>query len=401
MPSVTQTQRFEPDRSAKDHGPSGLSSGPQRLAIVRGKSLIDPEALTQLERTAELEGMVRAVGFPDLHPGKGSPVGAAFAVQNRIYPALIGGDIGCGMALFQCDILAHKFNLDKAAKRFPSIDAPWQGDIDEALMLNGARRSGYEHALGTIGGGNHFAELQRIEKIIDQQAWDNLQLNKKNLFLLVHSGSRGFGQAVLDETLAKGASQGLALEDQRAADYLRKHDLAAAWAKANRAVIAQRFLEQVGATAGRILDLSHNSISVVESATGPLMLHRKGAAPADQGLVVIPGSRGTLSYLVMPLEQSADFNFSLAHGAGRKLARSRAEESLRSRFSRDDLERTELGSRVICDDKSLLFQEAPQAYKNIEGVIADMQGNGLISVVATLRPILTYKTRQADEDGDG
>ena len=125
-------------------------------------------------------------------------------------------------------------------------------------------------------------------------------------------------------------------------------------------------------------------------------LHRKGAAPADQGHIVIPGSRGDMTYLVRPrLEQADRALHSLAHGAGRKWSRSEARDKLKRRFTIAELERTGLGSRVICEDRALIYEEAPQAYKDIHQVIADLDHAGLIDIVATLRPLITYKTRRA------
>ena len=136
-----------------------------------------------------------------------------------------------------------------------------------------------------------------------------------------------------------------------------------------------------------VSDTAHNSILKTKEG----WLHRKGATPTDKGLVIIAGSRGSLSYLVKPTEQTELSNNSLAHGAGRKWERSSAEAKLRDRYSYKDLQRSEIGSRVLCADKKLLYEEAPQAYKNIDIVIDDLVEAGLATVVATFRPILTYK----------
>ena len=107
--------------------------------------------------------------------------------------------------------------------------------------------------------------------------------------------------------------------------------------------------------------------------------------------MIIAGSRGSLSYLVMPTEHTQKSNYSLAHGAGRKWERSSAEAKLRNRYTKADLTRTSIGSRVLCRDSKLLYEEAPQAYKNIDVVIDDLVEAGLATVVATFCPILTYK----------
>ena len=109
--------------------------------------------------------------------------------------------------------------------------------------------------------------------------------------------------------------------------------------------------------------------------------------------MVIPGSRGDYSYLVEPVASEASL-WSLAHGAGRKWMRSECRERLSRRYAIEQLARTALGSRVICDDRDLIFEEAPEAYKSIGTVIAALQGAGLIRVLARLKPLLTYKKRE-------
>jgi release factor H-coupled RctB family protein len=165
------------------------------------------------------------------------------------------------------------------------------------------------------------------------------------------------------------------------------------WAHANRALIAQRILGLIDADGVEISDHPHN---FVESATiGGVkgLIHRKGAAPADRGITVIPGSRGSLTYVVQPIPAEASLN-SVAHGAGRKWARGECKERLRDRYSVRSLTRTLLGGLVICEDKDLLFEEAPMAYKNIDNVINEMKDAGLVRVIAALKPVITYKVRR-------
>ena len=128
-----------------------------------------------------------------------------------------------------------------------------------------------------------------------------------------------------------------------------------------------------------------------------MALHRKGAAASDRGLVPVPGSRGTLSYLVEPLAaMQTEALASLAHGAGRKY--DRASMHGRVRVKKSDvarLERNPYGGIVVCGDRGLLAEEAPEAYKNIDRVIADLVEFGLARVVATFRPLVTFKKAQA------
>lgn len=361
--------------------------------VASPKSWIEGEAVQQLERTAALPGMRAAIGMPDLHPGKGSPIGAAFLCEGRIYPHLVGNDIGCGMSLWSTDLLRRKQKLDRWAERLDDLDGPWSGDPSALLAADGLPATDHDASLGTIGGGNHFAELQQIESVDDPAAFEAAGLDEAHLLLLVHSGSRGLGEAVLRAHVDRFAGAGLPTASDDARDYLRAHDGAVAWARVSRALIARRFAEGLGAEVTRRLDVCHNSVTASPDGAPDRWLHRKGAAPSTEGLVVIPGSRGALSYLVRPDPARADAGFSLAHGAGRKWKRADAKDRLQARYRPDDLVRTELGGRVICDDRDLLYEEAPEAYKKIDAVVGDLVAEGLCAVIATLRPILTYKTR--------
>ena len=130
-----------------------------------------------------------------------------------------------------------------------------------------------------------------------------------------------------------------------------------------------------------------------------LWLHRKGAAPSNKGLVVIPGSRGARTYLVQPTGDTERTAYSLAHGAGRQWHRTKAHRIGKERFPRAEcLRTTALGSTVICDDKALLYEEHPDAYKDIDTVIADMAGLGVARTVAVFAPLLTYKCHGMPSD---
>jgi len=353
---------------------------------------IDPLAIDQLRQTAALPGIARAVGLPDLHAGRGIAVGAAFWSPDMLYPQLVGSDIGCGMALWETDLPLRKLRLDAAERRLQGLDAPWDGDQHAALTRAGLSPDLASPALGTIGGGNHFAELLRIETVLDDAAFDAAGFRADRIWLMVHSGSRGLGQAILDRQMAAGGMAGLAADGAQGLAYRAEHDAAVHWALLNRAIIADRFGERIGFDGTRRLDICHNSVTPHRSG----WLHRKGAAPADRGLVVIPGSRGTFSYLVAPLAAKADDALhSLAHGAGRKWSRNDAYARLSKRYRASELERTALGGRVICEDKRLIFEEAPEAYKDIQRVIADLEQAELVRPIAKLRPLLSYKTRRA------
>ena len=358
--------------------------------FASAQSWIEGEAVRQLYATAKLDGVCHAVGFPDLHPGKGSPVGAAFVTEGIIYPRLIGGDIGCGMGLFKTDLVRRDAELDRWAKLRFNLEHPWDQFVSDFLAERDLESTEFDSALGTIGGGNHFAELQMVEKVLEADEFKKLGLGKQQLVVLVHSGSRGLGESILRAHVDQYFGNGVEADSFAAGEYLRGHDFAVRWAKANRELIAHRFIAALGAEAECLWDGCHNSITRHEVG----WIHRKGAVAADGDFVVIPGSRGSLSYIVKPVGHGEIHAWSLAHGAGRKWPRSEARQRMRERFGMHQLVQTPLGSRVVCEERDLLYEEAPAAYKNIEAVISDLVAAGLASVIATLRPLLTYKTRK-------
>ena len=362
--------------------------------FASSKSWIEGEAVRQLYAVAKLEGVRHAVGYPDLHPCKGAPVGAAFVTEGVIYPHLIGGDIGCGMALFGTDLVRRDAKLDRWAETYFHLEHPWDQEVGGFLAEHGLESSEFDSALGTIGGGNHFAELQVVEEVTSPGEFRKLGLGKQQLVVLVHSGSRGLGESILRAHVHQHCGDGITVDSFAAKEYMRGHDTAVRWARANRELIAHRFARTLGAEAELLWDGCHNRITRFDNNGRTLWLHRKGAVEAEGGFVVIPGSRGSLSYLVKPIGDGESHAWSLAHGAGRKWGRSDARQRMRERFSVSELVQTPLGGRVICEERELLYEEAPAAYKNIVAVVQDLVAAGLVSVIATFRPLLTYKTRK-------
>ena len=364
--------------------------------IASAKNWIEGAAVQQLEKTAELEGMRLAVGLPDLHPGRGTPIGAAYVVEGHVYPTLVGNDVGCGIGLWQTSLDGAEARPNGLTGKLKRLEGAWEGDVQAWLREHALEPTGFEEALGTVGGGNHFAELQRVESVDDSAALAAANVDPGALFLLVHSGSRGFGESILRRHVERFGAAGLPADSTDGLEYRATHETGVRWASANRGLIAERLLACLGAEGRRVLDVCHNWVELRAFEGGERWLHRKGAAPSTEGLVVIPGSRGSFSYLVEPLNPTERSAFSLAHGAGRKWSRSDSRARLEKRYSPRDLLRTELGSAVICEDKALLYEEAPQAYKKIGPVIEDLVDAGLVRVVAVLRPVVTYKTRRSE-----
>lgn len=356
---------------------------------------IEGNALEQLNQTANLPGMVAAVGLPDLHVGKGHPIGAAFLTKGLIYPYLVGNDIGCGMSFSQLDLKTHKAKREKIVRQLGSLEDAYEGSLSEIESLLNIPLNQFIHSLGTVGGGNHFIEIQAVESVENENLFKEANLDKSKLCIMIHTGSRGLGESILSEHISKFNSDPLQEGTVEFTKYLAQHDYAINWAKANRICLLKKVCDNLGVDAHTVLDIVHNNITPYPDG----FLHRKGAAPSDQGLIVIPGSRGDFSYLVKPLKNEPNL-YSLAHGAGRKWKRGESKGRLSSKYSAEDLLITDLKSQVICEDKDLLFEEAPENYKKINKVITDLTQLGLIEVVAVLRPVITYKKKKSccDED---
>jgi release factor H-coupled RctB family protein len=376
----------------------GISPMADGIAPIRifasSKSWIEGNATLQLEHVAGLPGVRAVAAMPDLHPGKYGPVGCAI-LADRIHPQLVGSDIGCGMGLFELDIPARKLRLDQLAERLHALDQPWDGDSASLLANAALHATAFDPSLGSIGGGNHFCEIQAIEDILLPKVAAQAGLDRDHAYALVHSGSRGLGFSILERLLQDG-SPALDAQSTEGKAYMAAHDHAVQWAKLNRRIIAERAAAAARADLRPLNDLAHNMVELQSGAGHVVALHRKGAAASDRGLVPVPGSRGTLSYLVEPLAaMRTETLASLAHGAGRKYDRASMHGRVRAKKSEvARLGRNPYGGIIVCEDRGLLVEEAPEAYKNVERVIADLVEFGLARVVATFRPLVTFKKAQ-------
>jgi release factor H-coupled RctB family protein len=163
------------------------------------------------------------------------------------------------------------------------------------------------------------------------------------------------------------------------------------WAERNRIAVVEKLISwlefNIQPNPQPVLDLCHNYIEQV----GDSFIHRKGAVSSKAGIVILPGSRGSLTYLLKPADDTEISLNSLSHGAGRKWARSLCFSRIKNLYDRDTIRTTSLKSKVVCHDTNLLFQEAPEAYKNIKQVLGALVEHNLVTVVATLKPLITFK----------
>lgn len=465
------------------------------ISILAENAFIDAQSITQLETTARtLPGIVHAVAQPDLHPGTRFPIGAVFVSEGWIHPPLIGGDIGCGMAWYKTKL--SKANVDgdkgrKIAEKLRGLEGAWRTQQDRKTWLRenvgGEEQTcsageTWDRSLGTIGAGNHFAEIQVVEEVrtilgeIDISRSQHL-LYEGEVVLLVHSGSRGYGEDILKRYTATGHDS-IHEADPLASQYLQEHNRASTWAARNRDLIALRFLAclepgdeswdiginiddtnstttpehilaaRANVDARKVIDIYHNNVeltswppqpSASSSASGfqkKVFIHRKGAAPTHSpttqvqlSILPLPGSRATPTIILHPTFPSATkWGFSnalsLAHGAGRAMSRAKASRYVAQKYKgrSDDLLRGDFvradrkgnkyldgqrgvndagkgedvmgGVWVICEDKQLVWEEAPDAYKDVWDVAADLVASGAAEKWGWCRGRVSYKVRK-------
>lgn len=363
------------------------------LVIASSATWMEGETIRQLEVTAGWSGMRSVVGLPDAQPGKGSPSGAAF-LSDIIYPTLVGTDGGCGMAFHVTSLSAKKATVKDLTEKLNGLDMPWDGDHTAWL---GDIRTAFDQSLGTPGLGNHFIELQQVVEIFDQDQFNAIGMDETTLHMMVHSGSRGLGDDILREYAAQHGADGVPISSDVGQHYIARADQAIAWAEANRRLCAHRVTTALRTQSKQLLDICHNSVTEALVDGCQCWLHRKGAAPADKGPVIIPGSRGDLSFIVLPIGDQTSNLWSLAHGAGRKISRGDAQGKLANFYRNKDVRKNKWGGQLVCGDKALLWEEAPECYKPISSVIKDLVDFGLIKIVASLRPVVTFKTSQITE----
>lgn len=349
--------------------------------ITDNKNWIEYNAITQFKNISQLDGVVESVALPDLHAGIKSPIGIVLKTYKKIYPHIIGNDIGCGMGLFKTEISLKQYNQKRFINKLNNIN-----NLCDIETINPYDEISPIFDLGTIGSGNHFAEFQIINKIEDTKQIDKLNIKNTDILILIHSGSRGYGQKILNEYID---FSGIPYESEKAEEYMNKHNNAILWAERNRKIVAQKLVNYLGfqKECKTLIENKHNFLEKRED----FFIHRKGAVSTEDEFIVIPGSRGSLTYIVKPCENTETSLNSVSHGAGRKWARSVCKGKIQNKYNSDTIRQTVYKSRVICHDTNLLYQEAPEAYKNIDTIIKILKENKLINVIATLKPLITYK----------
>ena len=454
----------------------------------------DDRSLEQLTNTASLPGIVgEAWGMADFHQGYGFPIGGVVAtdIENGgvISPGGVGFDINCGVRLCSIDLgiedLRHltrkksgsgsKEFGNRLKSRIPAGETGKGGyklssnELDDILVrgAKGAAEIGLGHdedlakiemngrlegdsesiseiakrrglsALGSIGRGNHFLEIQVVDKILDQRAAKSYGLEEGRLTAMIHTGSRGLGYQVCSEHVKSLESRfrkssgrwraeewGISIADLQLASapffskegeaYFDAMRTAGNYAFANRSSVTHQLREALRAHMGSevdvgvVYDVCHNIARVeehvVHGTSCTCCVHRKGATRAFGGdnqelagvfsgvgqPVLVPGDMGTASYVMAGPSSGVNRAFgSSCHGAGRAMSRTEAREKIDGAKVKRELEKK--GVAIYETHEKYLSEEAPDAYKDVDDVIRLTEKAGLARPVARLRPLIVIK----------
>ena len=439
--------------------------------------VINDRSLDQLVNVATLPGIVgHALCMPDAHEGYGFPIGGVAAMSypdGVISPGGIGYDINCGVRLLRSEL-----TYDEAKEKFADLGreifhqvpsgvgrggalklstqelddvlrkgAGWtvekgygtQADLqhiesfgclknaDPSLVSDRAKKRGHDQ-LGTLGAGNHFAEVDVVDEIFDEEAAAAFGLAKDQVVVLIHTGSRGFGHQVATDYIKimmnVMAEYGIQLPDRELAcvpfsspegtNYFNAMAAAANYAWANRQMITHNIRQGWQRVFGQnaqlelVYDVAHNIAKIeeheIDGTKQKVILHRKGATRAfgpghpevieeyrSVGQpVLIPGSMGTASYVLAGTNEGMRESLgSSCHGAGRLMSRHAAKKAVHGGGLKQEL--AERGIHVVTASVPGLAEEAPIAYKDVDEVVSVVHDAGIAKKVARLRPHVVVK----------
>jgi len=373
----------------------------EKIPVKMWLNEIEVEAENQAKDLANLPFAFKHIAImPDSHLGYGMPIGGVMATNQVIVPNAVGVDIGCGMMAVKTDLKeiaveGLKEIMGKVRKSIPlgfnhhKEKQEWSGfdnapDIEVIQKeLNSSR-----YQIGTLGGGNHFIEIQKG--------------NDGHIWLMIHSGSRNFGLKTATEYHNKAKKlcerwqsdipnsdlSFLPMDTKAGKEYFKAMNYALEFAYANRDLMMTRFMSVVkevtnGSELERI-NIHHNYAALENHFGKNVLVHRKGATKATQGLIgIIPGSMGSKSYIVEGLGNPESFK-SCSHGAGRRMGRKEAIRTL-------NLEEEQLKMKdVIGKPRGQQdLEEAPGAYKDITEVMANQ--TDLVKIKVELSPLAVIK----------
>jgi tRNA-splicing ligase RtcB (3'-phosphate/5'-hydroxy nucleic acid ligase) len=349
--------------------------------------------------------------MPDYHPGEGSMIGSVIPTRNVLLPAVIGGDLGCGMTAIRLPIqtdqvLSELPNVEKMLRALIPVGTAhnsvvtdrvqqnpiWQRNVRAPILANRLRRKMHRQ-FASLGGGNHFLEIQE-----DQERY---------IWIMLHSGSRYLGITVRDYYVEQGEKQEgidrklfakspyIQRGTRLANEYLDDLQIVLDFARESRKEMMVRALEVFSTICpdvkslswqellGAACDIAHNYVGEEEHFGEKLFVHRKGAICLPKGQIgLIPGSMGTSSYVVEGRGNSFGFN-SCSHGAGRVMSRGEAFRTISDKDFWKSME------GVIHEHDPRIKDEAPAAYKDIRRVMRTQKD--LVKIIHELHPLLSIK----------
>ncbi|MFH1614135.1 MAG: RtcB family protein [Planctomycetota bacterium] len=445
------------------------------------KIKLEPDAISQLYDAACLPPARKVLATADLHVGFGVPIGSVIGMDNAIMPAAVGYDVNCGMRLLRTPFFKGQIDIEKIANSIAREIPLGEGksnlalskDSLEAVVSRGvgtiamlAQKTSHRawdafdpaefhddtrcieesgsmpgnfaavpalaiqkgaDQLGTLGGGNHFIEIQAIQQILDNDLARLFGLSCNQIVVMIHSGSRRFGYEVADEYMRAAAAspqmQGrppmlsyLSTDAKLGSKYIDAMYAAANFAFVNRQImtllVRRCFNYMFGKTPLQLIyDVPHNMAKLEQHGGKQLWVHRKGATRAFgpdrmRGTdfartgqpIITPGSMGTASYLMVGTGDSDESLCSVNHGAGRVMSRSAATgKSRRGKtvkpplISDDEFKRSMSGVKLITANKKGIKEEAPGAYKDIDEVVRIVVASGWAKAVARMVPLAVLK----------
>ncbi len=375
---------------------------------IFGQEHIEEGALHQMYQAAKLPISVAGALMPDAHSGYGLPIGGVLATENAVIPYGVGVDIGCRMCLSVFDInpkeLSQKenyFTRELLEATLFGAGAQFQMAADHAVMenplfdemplLKGLQGRAWKQ-LGTSGSGNHFVEFGIVE-ITEKDEALGLEAGSY-VGLLSHSGSRALGANIANHYTKLAISKRrlpqeaknlawLSLDEEEGMEYWKAMNLAGDYASACHHVIHDKIAMQLGRRPLKMVENHHNfawkeTLHLGEGEKKNVIVHRKGATPAGKNVLgIIPGSMTAPGFIVKGKGESASLN-SAAHGAGRKMSRSRAMQSVSDKEFNEEVERH--GVKLLGGGKD----ESPFAYKDIEAVMQSQKA--LVDIVGKFIP---------------
>ncbi len=442
---------------------------------------LEPDAVRQLCDAASLPPAKKVLATADIHVGFGIPIGAVLGLDRAIMPPAVGYDINCGMRLLRTPFSKGDIDTDKIAvdiardiplgegrenlqldksgieavinkgvaavpalvqrsshRAWEAFDPDQFADDLERIEENGhlpadpaavpknAIQKG-SNQLGTLGGGNHFIEIQYVQEVFEPDLAKSFGLFKNQLVVMIHSGSRRFGYEIADEYMNIAARRPenadrrkmlsyLPTESSAGKNYIAAMAAAANFAFTNRHIMAllvrRCFNRMFGPTPlSLVYDVAHNMAKLETHSGARLWVHRKGATRAfgpkqmaasifaQTGQPIItPGSMGTASFLLVGTGDSEESLSSVNHGAGRVMSRTAARGKTRrgkiiapALISDEQFKRSMKGIKLIAGNKSKIKEEAPDAYKDIDEVVRIVVECGWAKAVARMVPLAVLK----------